>query len=218
MQSYHKNTIKKLRNLLCLCSCLLFLTPGFPQLKTTLKSGDLIFQNLNCGPMCDAINEVTSGYEGLKFNHMGLVVIQDGKFFVIEAGGKAVKSTPLETFLQYSSQTMYLGRLKDTYTHLIPEAIAFATEQIGVAYDDNFLYDNGKYYCSELIYDAFKFAYKKPFFKLYPMTYKPVGSNEFFPVWVSHFAALNQPIPEGLPGCNPGGMSTSDKINILGKL
>ncbi len=133
--------------------------------------------------MCDAINEVTTGYQGLKFNHMGLVVIENGQTFVIEAGGTAVKKTPLDQFLLYSSKTMYLARLKEAYTDLIPKAIAFANAQIGVAYDDEFLYDNGKYYCSELIYDAFQFAYKKPFFNLYPMTYKPLGSDEFFPIW-----------------------------------
>ncbi|WP_430614034.1 YiiX/YebB-like N1pC/P60 family cysteine hydrolase [Flavobacterium sp. JP2137] len=197
---------------------ILLSTPCFSQEKLVLQSGDLIFQNLQCGPMCDAINEVTTGYKNLKFNHIGLVVLKEDQAFVIEAGGQSVKSTPLQQFLSYSSQTMYLGRVKEAYTSLIPEAIAFATEQIGLPYDDDFLYDNGKYYCSELIYDAFKYAYKKPFFKLYPMTYKPLGSADYFPVWVSYFEALGQPIPEGLPGCNPGGISTSDKINILGAL
>lgn len=188
------------------------------QTKSVLQEGDLIFQNLNCGPMCDAINEVTTGYKGLKFNHIGLVVFKNDEIYVLEASGIAVKSTPLDLFLNYSSQTMYLGRLKEEYLHLIPEAIQFASQQIGVPYDDAFLYDNGKYYCSELIYDAFKYAYKKPFFSLYPMTYKPLNSDEFFPIWVSYFKELNQDIPEGLPGCNPGGLSTSDRIQILGPL
>ncbi len=207
-----------MKNILITYLFLLFITPSFSQDKANLKEGDLIFQNLNCGPMCEAINEVTTGYQGLKFNHMGLVVIQDGQTFVIEASGKAVKKTPLDQFLLYSSETMYLARLRQAYSYLIPEAIAFANEQIGIPYDDDFLYDNGKYYCSELIYDAFQYAYKQPFFTLYPMTYKPLGSNEFFPIWVSYFAALNQAIPEGLPGCNPGGMSTSDKITVIGPI
>lgn len=168
--------------------------------------------------MCEAINEVTTGYAGLKFNHIGLVAIKNDEIYVIEASGEAVKSTPLNTFLRYSSQTMYLGRLKEEYVDLIPDAIAFASKQIGVPYDDEFLYDNGKYYCSELIYDAFKSAYKQPFFSLFPMTYKPLGSNTYFPVWVNYFKELGQPIPEGLPGCNPGGLSISDRITILGPI
>jgi hypothetical protein len=90
--------------------------------------------------------------------------------------------------------------------------------QMGVLYDDQYLYDNGKYYCSELIYDAFKAANKnKPFFKLFPMTYKKPGSDAYFPAWKVYFEHLNMEVPEGKPGCNPGGISLSDKIDILGQ-
>ena len=49
-----------------------------------------------------------------------------------------------------------------------------------------------------------------------PMTYKQPGTNDFFPAWVEYYNELGKPIPEGLPGCNPGGMSVSDKIEIVG--
>lgn len=56
-----------------------------------------------------------------------------------------------------------------------------------------------------------------PFFQLYPMTYKQPGTNAFFPAWVDYYKAIGKPIPEGQPGCNPGGISTSDKIEIVGR-
>lgn len=34
---------------------------GFSQ-NVKLKTGDLLFQSMNCGPLCEAINEVTEGY------------------------------------------------------------------------------------------------------------------------------------------------------------
>lgn len=93
----------------------------------------------------------------------------------------------------------------------------FIYKNEGVAYDDEFLYDNGKYYCSELIYDALKYANNnKPVFKLFPMTFKKPGSDSYFPVWENYFRNLQMEIPEGQPGCNPGGLSRSKKIYIMG--
>lgn len=196
---------------------LLFSTLSFAQ-DIQLESGDLIFQNLSCGPLCDAINAVTSGYDDLDFNHMGLVTKEGKELFVIEASGKAVRKVRLDVFLNYTNAPMYVGRLKPEYKSLIPKALEFAHQQIGMPYDDAFLYDNGKYYCSELVYDAFKAAYKKPFFALYPMTYKIPNSTAYFPVWISYFNNLKTNIPEGELGCNPGGMSKDEKIDILGIL
>lgn len=194
---------------------LLFSISVFAQ-KTELKNGDLLFININCGGMCDAINAVTNGYNNNNFNHMGLVVkTAKNEYFVYEAIGSAVVKTPLKNFLAYTKNTVYVGTLKRKYANLIPKAISFCEEQLGVPYDDDFLYDNGKYYCSELIYDAFKFANNnKPFFKLFPMTYKEPKSDNFFSVWVEHFAKREIEIPEGKPGCNPGGMSLDKKITL----
>lgn len=184
-----------------------------------LKDGDIIFQNLDCGPMCDAIEAVTQGYEGLDFSHMGMVYLRNDSVLIIESIGKGVILTPVDRFLQRTSNQHLVGRLKPTYTRLIPRALGYSLLCMGMPYDDDFLYANGKYYCSELIYDAFKHANGgKPFFKLFPMTYKEPGTDNFYPVWEEHFSRLNLQIPEGLPGCNPGGMSQSDKIRILGYL
>jgi hypothetical protein len=188
---------------------------GFSQ-NITLKSGDLLFQSMNCGPLCEAINEVTSGYQGHDFSHLGLVYIKNDSILVIEASGSSVKITPYETFKTYTAEKMFVGRLKRKYRALIPEAIAFALQQIGVPYDEEYVYNNGKYYCSELLYDAFLHANKKPLFDLFPMTFKSPKTEEYFEVWVDYYKKLNIEIPEGKPGCNPGGISTSDKLKIIG--
>jgi len=199
-----------------LLTLLLFVSlAGFSQ-KLTLKSGDLLFQSMNCGPLCEAINEVTSGYQGRDFSHLGLVYLKNDSIYVIEAAGTEVKITPFETFKTYTTEKMYVGRLKRKYRALIPEAIAFALQQIGVPYDEEYVYNNGKYYCSELLYDAFLHANKKPFFELFPMTFKSPKSNEFFEVWAEYYKKLQMEIPEGKPGCNPGGISTSAKLKIIG--
>ncbi len=187
--------------------------------KHELKNGDIIFQDMDCGPMCDAIEAVTDGYKGLDFSHMGMVYLRNDSILIIESIGKGVILTPLDKFLLRTKKEHLVGRVKPKFQYLISPALGYALLCMGMPYDDDFLYGNGKYYCSELIYDAFKHAnLGKPFFKLYPMTYKEPRTNSFYPVWQTHFAKLNMDVPEGLPGCNPGGMSKSDKIKILGIL
>lgn len=181
-----------------------------------VKTGDIIFQSMNCGPLCEAINEVTEGYQGKDFSHLGIIYLKNDSIFVIEASGNAVKITPFDTFKTYTKEEMFIGRLKRKYRKYIPEAIVFSLQQIGIPYDDEYLYNNGKYYCSELIYDAFLHSYKKPLFELVPMTFKSPKTNEYFEVWSTYYKNLKTEIPEGQLGCNPGGISTSDKLRIIG--
>ena len=187
----------------------------FAQRNVKLKTGDIIFQSMNCD-LCKAINAVTEGFDGKDFSHLGMIYIKNDSTFVIEAAGKNVKLTPLEVFKTYTTETMYVGRLKRKYRKYIPKAIDFSLLQMGVPYDEAYLYDNGSYYCSELIYDAFLSAYEKPFFELTPMTFKEPNSNDYFQVWIDYYENLKIEIPEGELGCNPGGISTSDKLKIIG--
>lgn len=181
-----------------------------------LKTGDFIFQDLDCGPLCDAIEQVTISFGGRHFSHIGLVYVQKDSVFIIEAIGKEVQLTPLKVFLKRTPNPMLIGRVKKQYALIAKSAVTYALEEKGVPYDDEFIYNNKKYYCSELIYDAFKKANgNKDFFTLQPMTFKKPGSNQYFPVWIEYYAKLGIPIPEAEPGINPGGISTSPYIDIL---
>lgn len=203
-----------MKNIILLLILSIF-TVSFGQKKVTLKEGDIIFQAMNCD-LCKAINAVTEGFDGKDFSHLGLIYIQNDSIYVIEAAGKNVKLTPLEVFKTYTTETMYVGRLKRKFRKYIPKAIEFSLSQMGVPYDEAYLYNNGSYYCSELIYDAFLEAYKKPFFELTPMTFKEPNTNQYFQVWIDYYENLKIEIPEGELGCNPGGISTSNKLKIIG--
>ncbi|WP_428400362.1 YiiX/YebB-like N1pC/P60 family cysteine hydrolase [Niabella insulamsoli] len=184
-----------------------------------LKTGDLLFQNLDCGDMCEAIEAVTRGWHKHDFSHMGMVEREGGNIYIWESVAAGVRRLALDSFSKRSAHQLIAGRLKRRYRKLIPSAIGYLHQQIGVAYDLAFLPDNGKFYCSELIYEAFKNAAGgKPLFKLEPMTFKRPGSDEYFPVWEKYYQQLEIPIPEGVPGCNPGGLSRSRKITIVGSL
>ncbi|MDR3350871.1 MAG: hypothetical protein LBN98_04415 [Prevotellaceae bacterium] len=182
--------------------------------EAALQAGDLLFQSGKDG-LRGAIEAVTEGAGGYNFSHMAMLVPDSsGRLWVIEAAGKGVQLTPVDTFLR-SGTRVALGRVKDEYKPLLPAAVAFALQQIGKPYDDEYIYGNGKYYCSELIYDAFLAANNHvPFFTLAPMTFKSPATGAFLEEWVVHYQKLNRSIPEGEPGCNPGALSQSEKIEI----
>jgi hypothetical protein len=180
------------------------------------QTGDLLFQNLDCGELCDAIEAVTERYNGQKFSHIGLVYLRNDSVYIIEAIGKEVQLTFIQQFKNRSAHPLVHARLAEKSIKLVPNAIQFALAQLGKPYDEPFIYNNGKYYCSELIYDAFAFSNNgKPFFRLEPMTFKQPQDSSFFPVWIDYYKQLSMEIPEGQPGINPGGISRSDKIIFL---
>jgi len=187
-----------------------------------LKEGDLLFQDLDCGPFCDAIEKVTRGYNGANFSHIGIIAKDSTKnFIVIEAQPTGVNTTTLKDFLGRSFNKnghpkVVVGRLKQKYRNLIPSAIGKAYSLIGKPYDKVFDINNDAYYCSELIYEIFLFANNgEPIFRLQPMTFKDPFTDNTFPAWQEYFSELDVSIPESKPGINPGSISCSPVINIV---
>ena len=199
-----------------------------------LEVGDILFQDLDSSPLCDAIELVTPGFKNGNFSHIGIVVetldvlyINPDKICnkdnpenylrVLEAIPEKVTTTRIDTFLMRSSDNnnnpkVIVGRLKNEYKNTIPKAIEFANKQIGVDYDDVFILDNNKYYCSELIYEAFL---KDSVFQLNPMTFLDPKSGDTLQTWIDYYSYLGVEIPEKKLGINPGIMSLSDKIEIV---
>lgn len=180
-----------------------------------LKEGDLIFQDLDCGPMCDAIEKVTEGVNGKDFSHCAMVVEEHDTLKVIEAIGTGVQITSMSDFLKRSKKVL-AARLKTNDKELISRAVKYSKSLLGKPYDDVFLLNNDQYYCSELLYESFKEAnHGTPVFELEPMTFIDPETKTFNPVWVDYYHGLKCPIPEGKPGLNPGSISRSEKLKIL---
>ncbi len=186
-----------------------------------LQQGDLLFQDLDRGPLCDAIERVTTGYRGMDFSHVGIVARDDnGDLFVIEAVRAGVKITPLKDFLNKSTDSqnnpkVAVGRLKQPYRHLIPPALKQARALVGKPYDKAFVIGNDSYYCSELIYEIFLRANEnKPLFTLQPMTFKDPDTGVILDTWQDYFSELGVDVPQGSPGINPGAISRSPILTI----
>lgn len=189
--------------------------PGEADTLPSVKNGDLVFVDAACGPLCDAISSVTASRYNLPLSHMGIVQIASGDTFVIEAVSKGVTRTPWKAFRQ-QYRDIYAGSIRQASPGFIDSTLEFCLRQLGKAYDVYFLMDNDRYYCSELIYDATLYANGGiPFFELAPMTYKDPQSDVYNSHWVAYFEKLNAAIPEGKPGCNPGGISLSEKITFF---
>ena len=192
----------------------------FRQSIPELQVGDIVFQDLDCGPPCQAIEAVTSGYNGAQLSHNGIITEVNGKkfnqIFVVEAIGDGVVKTPLDKFLERSDKVI-VGRLKSDYTYMIPDAISYIeTSILGKPYDYIFDLKDDTYYCSEVIYKGFQIVdSKQNLFIVNPMTFNEPNTNNPFVHWVSYYEELNAEIPEGELGLNPGSMSQSDKLDII---
>ncbi len=192
------------------------------KMSFVLRPGDLLFQDLDGGPLCDAIEKVTSGYEGANLSHVGIVAkLEDGPFVVIEAIATGVNTVPVHQFLERGldknrQPKVLVGRLKPEFSSLIPAAIRHAISLKGKPYDKVFDCNNDAYYCSELVQRSFMKANGgKAVFEKQPMTFLDPDTGETFGVWKEYFRELGAPIPEGQPGINPGSVSRSTVLSII---
>ena len=182
-----------------------------------LQEGDLLFQDLDSSPLCDAIELVTPGYNGANFSHIGLVVLENDTLKVLEAIPPKVMITNLYDFINRSfdknrNPKVIVGRLKKKFTNSISNAVSYSKSKLDIPYDEVFLINNETYYCSELIYEAFL---NDSIFELKPMTFLHPKTKDTHKVWKEYYSDLNTYIPEGNSGINPGIISLSNKIEIV---
>jgi len=194
-----------------------------------LQKGDLLFQDLDSSPLCDAIELVTPGYKGANFSHIGMVVELGDPYCInpdynyndhvriLEAFPTRVRTIRVDSFLNRSldnngNPKVIVGRLKLQYRYAIQNAISFSKSKIGMNYDDVFIINNNSYYCSELIYEAFE---EDSIFQLQPMTFLHPETKDTLKIWKEYYSDLKVDIPQNKLGINPGIMSLSDKIEIV---
>ena len=199
---------------------LFFLIPlFFSCTKQSFQVGDIFFQDLDCGPPCQAIEAVTSGYQGAQLSHCAIITFVGTSNYdtiLTEAIGETVIQTTLHDFLNRSNK-VFVGRLKNEYQYMIPDAITYIqTDLNGKPYDYIFDINDDTYYCSEIIYEGLKKADNtQELFSLKPMTFNEPGTDSPFVHWGEYYEELGHPIPEGELGLNPGSMSRSDAIEIV---
>ncbi len=187
-----------------------------------LQNGDLLFQDLNCGELCDGINYVTYGFKNSYVSHVSMIISIKPKPMVIEARSSGVVITSLEDFLNRSldqdgKPRVMVGRLLPKYQPLIPKAIDYAKEELGKPYNSTFINAYGKaFYCSELIDYAFRMANNgKAVFQQNPMDFTNGKTSQILPIWQKYYSALNLQVPQGVQGSNPGEFSRESILKIV---
>lgn len=186
--------------------------------RVDLQEGDILFQDLDCGDACDAIEKVTVGFNGLDFSHCGIVANVNGEMKVVEAYG-AVQAVAIDSFFERSKDKhgnakVIVGRPHEQ--DVAKKSAQIATTYIGKPYDEEFKLGDDKYYCSELVYEAYKKGNNdQVYFPLNVMTFKEKDSTDFMPFWVDYYKELGVPIPEGDSGINPGAISRSKHLEII---
>lgn len=110
-----------------------------------VREGDVIFQTSQ-SKQSPLIQIGTRS----KITHCGIIVMKNGKPYVLETLQTLVL-TPLDKFIARGKGCKYwLKRPKEENIK-----IKYA-HYLGKPYDLEFKFDNGKFYCSELIYDIYK--------------------------------------------------------------
>ncbi len=118
------------------------------------RDGDIVFQTSR-SPQGQAIQLATRS----AYSHVGLVFITDGQPQVLEAVGP-VKWTPLHAWVaRGQGHRAEVRRLRKADQLLTAEAVrklrGVAERQLGKPYDSAFGWDDGRLYCSELVYKAY---------------------------------------------------------------
>ena len=120
-----------------------------------IQDGDMIFQTSQSA-QCEAVRIATNS----KFSHCGIVFIENGKKYVLEAV-QPVKYTPLESWIAHGLENHFVvTRLKDASKILNEETLqkmkSYGRSLKDKNYDLYFEWSDDKIYCSELIWKIYK--------------------------------------------------------------
>ena len=179
-------------------------------------TGDLIFVCDTTG-MGSAIQSSTGDKKDQHvFTHVAIAECTDSGIYVIDATPRlGVSHRTLGEFI-LSVTGGDPDRTFTQYAYYYQVAVPFDTlllqrrlkSFVGQPYDHYFMPNNGRMYCSELVYECFFDCNGHHLFPMKPMNFKAAdGSMPRY--WQEHFGRLGTAIPQDMPGTNPNDMSKS---------
>ena len=195
-----------------LLAAMFLAVPAYTQEKYAPQHGDLLFRVAGDSDFSGAIADATAWHDSVKFVHVAIVAVEEGNPYIIEATGKkGVTRTEWQDFLSSSPQIngkpgVVAMRVKPTADFSAARAIESAKTHLGEEYDWSYYPDNGKMYCTELVYECYRNGDGTPLFTAHPMNFRN-ENGEMPAFWTELFEKLGEPIPEGVLGTNPNDMS-----------
>lgn len=185
----------------------------------SLENADLIFVVEGNSRFSEAISESTAIADSTSFVHVGIVAIApDSTVQIIEAvPQEGVRLVPFKDFLLgcpviNDNPAVVIKRLNADFSKnkTVENAMTF----LGQPYDWSYLPDNGKIYCSELIYESFRDNSGEHLFESSPMNFlAPDGTLPEF--WETLFTRLGEPIPQGVRGTNPNTLARDTRLKTI---
>lgn len=139
--------------LLCLVINLFFVANLFAQ-TCPLKDGDLVFIKSQTNQ--SKLLQYTTGSE---WTHVGMAFKRKGNWDIIEAV-QPVRWTSLYSFMRRSRELSFEVR-RATFPFDAEKVKSFAESKLGLDYDLVFAWDSKRWYCTELVWKAYKKASKE---------------------------------------------------------
>lgn len=176
-----------------------------------LAEGDLLF----CAKQSNnPITDVTQGIGGLKIDHVAIFHRVGERAYALEAIHRGVCLTPIDSFLARREQVL-AARLRDTVG--VAQSVDRALKFLGRPYDFNFMPDDSAVYCSELVQKCYRYKNGELVFKPIPMSFHD-KTGKITRYWKDYYARQGLQVPEGEPGSNPGDLSRSEAVVVIGRL
>ena len=111
---------------------------------SSMKEGDIIFR-ASYSQQAPYIQAATMS----PWSHCGIIIEKEDGLYVLEAV-KTIRLTPLNDWIKLAKHGIYKTR------RICRKAIKIDYKAyLGAKYDLQFKFDNGRWYCSELVYDIY---------------------------------------------------------------
>ena len=187
-------------------------------MSNRLRSGDLIFETEGISSFSKAITEVTAHEDSLKFVHVGIVEVTDSVINIIEASPESgVRIIGLLEFLGENSDSLKKKRFvakRLMMDYPVEKMIKRAKSHLGEPYDWWYLPDNGKMYCSELVYECYEDYEGNKIFETKPMNFLD-SDGEMPEFWEELFQRIGSEVPQGMQGTNPNDLSKDKSLRNI---
>jgi len=126
------------------------------KVEARVRDGDIIFQTSQ-SDQSRAIQMATHS----PYSHMGLVLLREGRPFVLEAVSPVARFTPLREWIARGQEARFvIKRLRDGSVlddpNGPPALLKAALELAGKPYDPYFEWSDERIYCSELVWKAYE--------------------------------------------------------------
>lgn len=198
---------------------MLFFAAACGPLEPKLRAGDLLFVADSGSEMAGAISAATARKGTPGFTHVAIVAGREADSVVEATAPEGVGMQSLGAFLHDADRiggrpAVVAMRLRDTAG--VTAAVERARRRLGLPYDYSFRPVNGKYYCSELVYDCYLRPDGTPRFTAQPMNFRaPDGTMPAY--WTALFERLGEPVPQGVAGTNPNDMAGEGCLEEVGR-